>query len=103
MILARIVVVRIGNLTTSIPGFAWTAKRIFLPRHLPVSETVVLNMYLWAITVNNTNQTIDVASEYSTEHYLTITLKSVIEGTKAILNPSKMGLLESKGWFSEST
>jgi hypothetical protein len=55
VVLARIVVVKIGNLTTLIPGFACTAKGIILPGHLPVNETVVLSMYTWATTVSYIN------------------------------------------------
>ena len=52
---APIVAARIGNLTTLIPGFAWTAKGITLPKHLHVSEAVVLSMYTWATTVSYIN------------------------------------------------
>ena len=62
---APIVAARIGNLTTLIPGFVWDANVSFLPKHINATIQIVGSTYFWTTTVNNTNQTIDVASEYS--------------------------------------
>jgi len=41
LIHAPIVAARIGNLTTLIPGFAWTAKGITLPKHRNAAILIV--------------------------------------------------------------
>ncbi|MBT4359655.1 MAG: hypothetical protein HOD11_01660 [Candidatus Marinimicrobia bacterium] len=50
---------------TLTPGFAWDANVNFLPKHINAAILIVGSTYFWTTTVSNTNQTTDVAPEYS--------------------------------------
>ena len=58
---------------TLTPGFAWDANVNFLPKHINATIQIVGSTYFWTTTVNNTNQAIDVESDYSTQHHLLAT------------------------------